>query len=80
MEYFFIGMFFGVFLIDLCYSRQLVNSIRKFAQEKEIVVKHRELNVSLRRQAEKLKKVEETIKNAAEEIKREKEKREGGKE
>ena len=39
---FFIGVFYGVFSIDVAYSINLVTRIRKFADEKEIVVKYEE--------------------------------------
>ena len=39
---FFIGVFFGVFSIDVAYSINLVTRIREFADEKEIVVKYEE--------------------------------------
>lgn len=37
---FFIGMFFGVFLIDVVHSAQLVAKLRQFANEHSIVVKY----------------------------------------
>ena len=49
---FFIGMFFGVFIIDVCYSMKLGTSIRKFAEEKRIVVKYEELKDYMRMQRE----------------------------
>ena len=39
---FFIGVFFGVFSIDVAYSINLVTRIKEFADEKEIVVKYEE--------------------------------------
>lgn len=51
---FFVGMFFGVFLIDVCYSMQFSNSIRRFAKEKEIVVKYEELKEFIRQRREEL--------------------------
>lgn len=40
---FFIGMFFGVFVIDVCYSLNLSAKLRKFADEKHIVIRYEEL-------------------------------------
>lgn len=40
---FFIGMFYGVFVIDIAYSFNLVSKIKKLADEYEIVVKIDEL-------------------------------------
>lgn len=40
---FFIGMFFGIFVIDVWYSMKLGSTIRKLAAEKDIVVKFEEL-------------------------------------
>lgn len=50
---FFIGMFFGVFLIDVCYSMSLGASIKRFAEEKQIVVKYEELKDFMRQQRER---------------------------
>lgn len=38
-----IGFFYGIFIIDLIYSTNLVAKIRKFADEKDIVMKYEEL-------------------------------------
>ena len=51
---FFIGMFFGVFAIDLWYSLNISGKVRDFAQEKEIVVKYEELKDYLAQQREEL--------------------------
>lgn len=51
---FFIGMFFGVFAIDLWYSLNISGKVRKFAQEKDIVVKYEELKDYLAQQREEL--------------------------
>ena len=51
---FFIGMFFGVFAIDLWYSLNVSGKVRKFAQEKDIVVKYEELKDYLAQQREEL--------------------------
>lgn len=45
---FFIGMFYGIFVIDLCYSINILSKIRKFAAEYDIIVKYEELREHLR--------------------------------
>lgn len=52
---FFIGMFFGVFVLDLIYSFKVVAKIKKFATEKQIVVKYEALKLSIREKAEEFK-------------------------
>ena len=49
---FFIGFFYGVFLIDIVYSFNLIVKIRKLAAEYEIVVKIDELKQHLLEEAE----------------------------
>ena len=51
---FFIGMFFGVFAIDLWYSLNISGKVRQFAQEKNVVVKYEELKEYLAQQREEL--------------------------
>lgn len=51
---FVIGFFFGIIVIDIAYSTQIVVKIRKFAIEKELVVKYEELKASI---------LEQTVKN-----------------
>lgn len=45
---FVVGMFFGVFFVDLFYSIHVVNIIRRFAAEHEIIVRYEELKASIR--------------------------------
>lgn len=45
---FFIGMFFGVFLIDVAHSAQLVSKLKKFAEENEVVVKYENIKHHIR--------------------------------
>lgn len=52
---FFVGMFYGVFAIDLCYSMQILVKIRKFASENEIVVRIENFKESIRKKNEELK-------------------------
>lgn len=40
---FFIGEFFGVFIIDLVHSAQLITKIKKIADENDVVVRYEEL-------------------------------------
>lgn len=44
---FVIGFFFGIITIDLVYSTQLVVKIRKFAKEKDLIVKYEEFKASI---------------------------------
>ncbi len=52
---FFIGVFFGVFAVDLGYSLNLSAKMRQFAAEKELVIKYEELKDYIRDQREELK-------------------------
>lgn len=45
---FFVGLFFGVFLIDVVYSARLVSKIRTFAKENDIVVRYEHLKSQIR--------------------------------
>ncbi len=50
---FVIGMFYGVFALDLAYSIKLLPTIRAFAKEHELVVKYEDLKADVRAYAEK---------------------------
>ncbi len=52
---FFIGFFFGVIVIDTVYSTQLVVKIRKFAKEKDLIVKYEEFKSSILQEARRRK-------------------------
>ena len=52
---FVIGMFFGVFVLDLIYSFKVVAKIKKFATEKQIDVKYEALKLSIREKADEFK-------------------------
>jgi hypothetical protein len=55
---FFIGVFFGVFSIDVAYSINLVSRIKRFADEKEIVVKYEEFKrITYEKRQEKKEKI-----------------------
>lgn len=45
---FFIGMFYGVFLIDLCYSFRLVARIKSFAEENKLLFRYDEFKAHVR--------------------------------
>ena len=49
---FFIGFFFGVFVLDFCYSAHILAKVRKFAADNQIVVIYDELKASIRRTLE----------------------------
>lgn len=53
---FFVGMFYGFFIIDFVYSAQPLVKIRQFAKENEIVVRFEELKLSIIQFAEEKKK------------------------
>lgn len=45
---FVIGLFFGVFIVDVCYSMELTTKIRKIAKESKIIVKYEDFKQSIR--------------------------------
>jgi uncharacterized membrane protein len=49
---FFIGMFFGILVIDLSYSLQIVAKVRKVADEYQVVVRYEELKSHIRENRE----------------------------
>lgn len=52
---FFVGIFFGVFFVDLAHSVQLTVRIRKFASEHGVVVKFENLKESIKDRIERIK-------------------------
>ena len=52
---FVIGLFFGVFIIDMVHSAQLVSRLKKFADEYDVVVRYEAVKQSVRRRAEEAK-------------------------
>ena len=52
---FFIGLFFGVFLIDVAYSTHLVSRIRAFAKSNEVIVRYEHLKAYVRSMQDKRK-------------------------
>ncbi len=55
MYSFFLGMYFGVMVIDIFYSFHVVSRIREWAKEHAIVVRYEELKLSIKNRAEKIK-------------------------
>lgn len=49
---FVIGLFFGVFIIDVAHSVQLVTKLKAFAEENDVVVKYETLKANIRRHYE----------------------------
>lgn len=45
---FFIGLFYGVFLIDVCVSMQLMNRLKEFADHNELILKYENIKESIR--------------------------------
>lgn len=45
---FFIGAFYGVFIVDLVYSTHLIASLKKIAEENNVVVRYEELKARIR--------------------------------
>ncbi len=45
---FVIGMFYGVFILDLCYSFQLVAKVRQLAIDYDVIIKYEELKSTIR--------------------------------
>ena len=50
---FFIGMFFGVFIIDVTHSMQLITKLKKFAEENEVILKYENIKSNIRSHYEK---------------------------
>lgn len=45
---FFIGMFYGVFIVDLCHSAQIVTKLKAFADENDVIIKYESLKSHIR--------------------------------
>lgn len=52
---FFIGMYYGILVIDIFYSFNVVNKIRAWAKEKNVTVKLEEFRLSVKLKAEQIK-------------------------
>lgn len=53
---FFVGMYFGVLVVDVCYSFHIVARVRKWAAENNVVVRLEELKLSMKVRSDKVKK------------------------
>ncbi len=45
---FFIGLFFGFFIIDVVHSSQIIIKLKKFADENNVVIKYEEIKTNIR--------------------------------
>ncbi len=45
---FFIGVFFGIFIIDFAHSKQIVSKLRKFARDNDLVIRYEHLKSNIR--------------------------------
>ncbi len=52
---FFVGFFYGIFLLDFCYSVNIMAKVRKFASDNDIVVKYENLKRHIRVEADSRK-------------------------
>ncbi len=52
---FFIGLFFGVFAVDVVESSQLIVKLRKYAEENNVIVRYEEIKSHIRSRSEKAK-------------------------
>lgn len=53
---FVIGLFFGIFIIDVAHSVQFISKLKKFAEENNVVVKYETLKANIRSHYEKLQR------------------------
>lgn len=51
---FFIGFFYGVFVIDVAYSSNLITKIKKYAKDNDVIVKWERMKSEIRSKADKL--------------------------
>ena len=49
---FFIGLFYGVFLVDVAHSAQLVAKLRRYAEENQVIVRYEAIKAEIRRRHE----------------------------
>lgn len=45
---FFIGLFFGFFIIDVVHSSQIIIKLKKFAEENDVILKYEEIKTKIR--------------------------------
>ena len=53
---FVVGMFYGILLVDLCYSFNVVKKVQHFAKENDIVIKYEVLKEEIRRDTDEIRK------------------------
>ncbi|MCD7848187.1 MAG: hypothetical protein LUG49_09220 [Oscillospiraceae bacterium] len=51
---FFIGLFFGVFIVDMCNSAQLLLKLKKFAEKNEVVLRYENIKTQIRARNEEI--------------------------
>ena len=51
---FFIGMFFGIFLIDVMHSAQLVVKLKAYAEDNDVIVRYEALKTHIRQRREEM--------------------------
>ncbi len=53
---FFVGMYYGIFVIDMFYSFNISGKVRKFAVDNDVVVRYQALKTEIRTETDKLEK------------------------
>lgn len=53
---FFVGMFYGIFVIDMSYSFNVLSKVRKFAKDNSIIIKYEVLKNEIRKDTDEIKK------------------------
>lgn len=53
---FFIGLFYGVFLVDVAHSAQLVAKLRRYAEENQVIVRYEAIKAEIRRRHEQTRR------------------------
>lgn len=53
---FFIGLFFGVFAVDVAQSAQLVAKLKKYAEENNVIIRYEAIKAEIRRKHDQAKK------------------------
>lgn len=51
---FFIGLFFGVFIVDMCNSAQLLVKLKRFAEENEVELRYENIKAQIKARNEKI--------------------------
>ncbi len=52
---FVVGMFFGIFIVDFCYSMHVVRIVKAFAKDHDIIIRYEELKMNIRVAADEAK-------------------------